>query len=222
MLWCRLTRGTKSSIFLVCLCPSVIFIFHFRVCLTTVVFFRFGGVFDVCFFFLVVFLVFELFYFWLFLLFLSFSKFCQAQRRCRGCENLFAHLICSSFFSSLSTNSYCSCEFIVFRKIAFLSKPSSSVQIRRTSASLHIYKNMRRVSEHFPFSQAVGVLRSLLTASLFEHPSMGQARNPPTQRTTLRGCVAEVQRVCRFVGQSAPYPSSGAVHANNTGYKLWR
>ena len=33
-------------------------------------------------------------------------------------------------------------------------------------------------------SQVVGVLRSLLPACLFEHLSMSQARNPPTQRIT--------------------------------------
>ena len=37
-------------------------------------------------------------------------------------------------------------------------------------------------------SQGVGVLLSLLPASLFEHLSMGQARNPPTLATTL--CVS--------------------------------
>ena len=36
-----------------------------------------------------------------------------------------------------------------------------------------------------PHAQGVGVLLSLLPASLFEHLSMGQTCNPPTQRTTL-------------------------------------
>ena len=34
--------------------------------------------------------------------------------------------------------------------------------------------------------QGVGVFFSLLPTSLFEHVSMGQARNPPTHWTTLR------------------------------------
>ena len=40
----------------------------------------------------------------------------------------------------------------------------------------------------FVRTQGVGVSHSLLPASLFEHMSMGQARNPPTLGTTL--CVS--------------------------------
>ena len=37
----------------------------------------------------------------------------------------------------------------------------------------------------FVSTQGIGVLRSLSPTSLSEHLSMGQARNPPTQGTTL-------------------------------------
>ena len=43
-------------------------------------------------------------------------------------------------------------------------------------------QQMRRMSQHSSFSQEVGVLRSLLPTSLFEHLSMGQARHPSTQQ----------------------------------------
>ena len=52
----------------------------------------------------------------------------------------------------------------------------------------HAYTSTRLFSVCLPVrSQGVGVLHSRLPASLFEHVSMGQDRNPPTQRTTL--CV---------------------------------
>ena len=51
-------------------------------------------------------------------------------------------------------------------------------------------KTMRRVPDSFAYSQRVGVLRSLLPASLFEHLSMSQACHPPTHWTTL--CLQSV------------------------------
>ena len=67
-----------------------------------------------------------------------------------------------------------------------------------------------------PHSQGVGVLLSLLSASLFEHVSMGQARNPPTLWTTL--CVYPVlarppwpwnHRICAIAKETGLSPLAG-------------
>ena len=57
----------------------------------------------------------------------------------------------------------------ILRKSVFAVAPSGGQQSR-----------LRRDTLFSSCSQSVGVLRSLLPASLFEHLSMDQARNPPT------------------------------------------
>ena len=61
--------------------------------------------------------------------------------------------------------------------------------------------------------QGVGVSRSTLPASLFEHPSMSQAFNPPTQ-TTQR---CEVRALMPNVALSPPH----VCHRRRTGLSSW-
>ena len=78
------------------------------------------------------------------------------------------------------------------------------------------------VTEHFSFTQAAGVSRSLLLTFLSEHLSKGQARKPPTQRTKHRGGADGVQMACTIFVHTHLIPRPRAVHMYNFGSKTWR
>ena len=80
---------------------------------------------------------------------------------------------------------YCSCLFLQRRSSRkVMSRSCYSFSSLALLVILSFLIRLVRVRPVTPLlsSQGVGVVRSLLPTSLFEHLSMGQAVNPPTQR----------------------------------------
>ena len=73
---------------------------------------------------------------------------------------------------------HCNCHVSVARQVKFLVLRCNVCSVFHTDVFLHFLFACLLQS-------GVGVLRSLLPASLFEHLSMGQANNPPTRSTTV-------------------------------------
>ena len=115
----------------------------------------------------------------------------RAKCRCLWCfQTVFAPFcqICIAFFTcQKSQKARCVRQLVRFcvGSFMFVQNTLSDVQIWRTEAPLHIYKQMRRVSHHhFSFSSGIGVLQSLL-------PSSGPASQEGAQERdrVYKGCA---------------------------------